>query len=101
MIKSMHDLCSRRSGERIASALTSGGPPMRAVHVALIAAFWCLSGPASAQKADVEIGILSCMLEEPSNALDITGPVRKPGSRRSLYLQTKEWHRRIVRRNRP
>ena len=59
---------------------------MRAVHVAVIAAFWCLSGPASAQKADVEIGILTCMLEEPSNAPDITGPVSESQVRDALCI---------------
>ena len=43
-------------------------------RLAWIAAIWWVCSPAIAQKADVEIGILTCTLDEPSKAPDTTAP---------------------------
>ena len=47
---------------------------MSSKRLAWIASIWWVCSPAIAQKADVEIGILTCTLDEPSKAPDTTAP---------------------------
>jgi len=56
---------------------------MRAACVTLVAGSWWLCGPAVAQKADVELGVLTCTLEAPSKAAE-SGPVSESQLRGAL-----------------
>jgi uncharacterized protein DUF992 len=47
---------------------------MSSQRVAWIAAIWWVCSPAIAQKADVEIGVLTCALEEPSKVPSTAAP---------------------------
>jgi len=49
-----------------------------------MAAVWWLCGPAVAQKADVEIGVLTCTLEEPSTAPGTAAPSVESAERQAI-----------------
>jgi hypothetical protein len=54
------------------------------VLVVAVATFWWLCGPAIGQEADVELGVLTCTLEEPSKAPATSGPVAETQVRDAL-----------------
>jgi hypothetical protein len=53
--------------ERCSLGTKRRGTPMRLQFLTCIAVVFSLTGQAIAQRADIEIGVLTCTLEAPSN----------------------------------